>query len=134
MVWIAGGQFAMGSDGYYQEEAPVHQARVDGFFIDPHPTTNQQFSLFVHETGWVTVAEKSPDPEMYPGAPPENLVPGSLVFFMTEEPVDLSNYANWWAWTPGADWRHRPAARQAQTIDTGMSHLGFRPVVREEGP
>jgi sulfatase modifying factor 1 len=28
--------------------------------------------------------------------------------------------------------RYRPAARQPQMIDTGMSHLGFRPVVRPD--
>jgi len=34
------------------------------------------------------------------------LAPGSLVFSMTEGPVDLTDYRNWWAWTPGACWRH----------------------------
>ena len=29
--------------------------------------------------------------------------------------------------------RYRPAARQAQTVDTSMAHLGFRCVVREPG-
>lgn len=31
---------------------------------------------------------------------------GSLVFTMTDEPVDLKNYAEWWTWTPGANWKH----------------------------
>jgi formylglycine-generating enzyme required for sulfatase activity len=30
--------------------------------------------------------------------------------------------------------RYRPAARQPQMIDTSMSHLGFRCIVREPGP
>ncbi len=30
--------------------------------------------------------------------------------------------------------RYRPAARRPQMIDTGMSHLGFRTLVREETP
>lgn len=42
---------------------------------------------------------------MYLGAPPENLVPGSLVFVPTRGPVNLHDSSNWWAWTPGADWR-----------------------------
>lgn len=74
--------------------------------MDRHPVTNAQFEEFASATGYVTVAEQSPDPSMYPGAPPENLVPGAMVFTMTEGPVPLDNYANWWAWTPGADWRH----------------------------
>jgi formylglycine-generating enzyme len=31
---------------------------------------------------------------------------------------------------PSYGFRYRPAARQPQDIDTGMSHLGFRCVVR----
>ena len=29
-----------------------------------------------------------------------------MVFQKTRGPVDLRNYANWWAWVPGASWRH----------------------------
>ena len=31
MVWIAGGEFAMGSEDFYPEERPVHTVGVDGF-------------------------------------------------------------------------------------------------------
>jgi len=106
MVWIDGGEFAMGSDDFYPDKAPVRRVAVDGFWIDRNPVTNERFAAFVADTGFATEAEKAPDPEMYPGAPPENLVPGSLVFSMTPGPVHLGNYAQWWAWTPGADWRH----------------------------
>jgi len=34
MVWIPAGTFRMGSDQHYPEEAPVHRATVDGFWID----------------------------------------------------------------------------------------------------
>ncbi len=30
--------------------------------------------------------------------------------------------------------RYRPAARRPQSVDTGMSHVGFRCVVRDEPP
>ena len=106
MVWIPGGIFRMGSDRFYSEERPVREVRVDGFWIDRHPVTNEQFARFVAATGYATLAERAPDPALYPGAPPENLVAGSMVFTMMSGPVDLSNYANWWAWTPGANWRH----------------------------
>jgi formylglycine-generating enzyme required for sulfatase activity len=54
----------------------------------------------------VTVAERPPDPADYPDADPALLVPGSLVFQRTSGPVDLRDYRNWWAYVPGADWRH----------------------------
>jgi formylglycine-generating enzyme required for sulfatase activity len=60
----------------------------------------------VAATGYVTVAEQAPDPADFPGAPPENLVAGSLVFTPTPGPVDLRHLSQWWTWTPGADWRH----------------------------
>jgi formylglycine-generating enzyme required for sulfatase activity len=96
----------MGSDRHYREEKPAHRVAVDGFWIDPHPVTNQQFARFVAATGYTTVSERAPDPALYPGAPPENLVPGSMVFVPTAGPVDLRNSAQWWRWVPGADWRH----------------------------
>jgi sulfatase modifying factor 1 len=120
MVWIPGGTFRMGSDDFYPEERPVRMVRVDGFWLDRHPVTNQQFSRFVAATGFVTVAERPPDPTLYPGAPPENLVAGSMVFSMTSGPVDLSNSANWWRWTPGANWRHPRGP--ASTIDGLADH------------
>jgi formylglycine-generating enzyme required for sulfatase activity len=105
MVWIPGGTFAMGSDRHYREERPVRTVAVDGFWIDTHQVTNRQFTDFTSSTGYVTVAERRPDTAMYPGAPPENLVPGSMVFVPTRVPVDLGNNAQWWRWVPGAQWR-----------------------------
>jgi formylglycine-generating enzyme required for sulfatase activity len=96
----------MGSDSFYPEERPVHTVRVGGFWIGATPVTNRQFATFVAATGHRTVAEQPPEAARYPGAPAENLVPGSLVFFPTAGPVDTRNIANWWAWTPGATWRH----------------------------
>ena len=55
-------------------------SRVDGFWIDRYRVTNAEFAAFVEATGYVTVAERPLDPADFPGAPPENLVPGSLVF------------------------------------------------------
>jgi sulfatase modifying factor 1 len=106
MVLIDEGAFSMGSEAFYAEERPVRRVAVDTFWIDPRQVTNAEFALFVGETNWVTEAEKSPDPALYPGAPPENLVPASMVFQPTPGPVDLRDYSQWWVWTPGADWRH----------------------------
>ena len=129
-VWIPGGAFRMGSNDFYPEERPVRQVRVDGFWIDRHPVTNQQFARFVAATGYVTVAERAPDPALYPGAPAENLVPGSMVCFPTAGPVDLANNAQWWAWTPGADWRHPrgPASTIAGMMQHPVVHVALEDV------
>jgi sulfatase modifying factor 1 len=106
MAWIQGGTFLMGSEDFYPEEGPVHQVTVDGFWIDAHPVTNAEFRRFVKATGYVTVAEHPPDPADYPDADPALLVPGALVFQPARGPVDLRDWRNWWAWVPGACWRH----------------------------
>jgi formylglycine-generating enzyme len=106
MQWIPAGRFRMGSDRHYAEEAPSRDVAVDGFWIDRFQTTNAEFARFVDETGYVTVAERPLDPADFPGAPAENLVPGSMVFAKTAGPVDLRHLSQWWRWTPGASWRH----------------------------
>src|SRR5437763_11727983 len=106
MVWIEGGEFWMGSNTHYPEEAPAHRVRVNCFFIDPYPVTNRQFAAFVAATGYRTLAERPPNPADYPGALPHMLKAGSLVFRKTRGPVDLRDYRNWWEWKPGAYWRH----------------------------
>ena len=120
MVRIEGGEFAMGSNDFYPEERPVRRAEAGAFFIDRHPVTNEQFSRFAGETGYVTLAERPIDPVQYPGAIPEMCVPGSLVFRPTRGPVDLRDWSQWWAWTPGASWRH-PLGPDS-TIDDAPSH------------
>src|SRR4051794_23030157 len=80
MVLIPGGCFRMGSDNHYPEEAPAHRVTVESFWIDRAPVTNREFRNFVRSTGYVTVAEIPPDPKDYPGALPNMLKAGSLVF------------------------------------------------------
>lgn len=111
MVWVAGGAFTMGSDRHYPDETPAHIVQVDGFGIDRYPVTNRQFRRFVQETGYVTSAERPPRAEDYPGAQPEMLVPASVVFRKPRGQVDLGNVYNWWAYVPGADWRHPGGSR-----------------------
>jgi sulfatase modifying factor 1 len=106
MAELPGGTFRMGEARFYPEEAPVREVSVDGFWIDRHPVTVAEFRRFVKATDHVTWAEQPPRAEDYPGAGPELLVPGSLVFRKTQGPVDLRDFHNWWAWVPGADWRH----------------------------
>jgi hypothetical protein len=127
MAWIPSATFRMGSDAHYAEEAPSHHVTVDGFWIDRHEVTNRQFAAFVDDTGYVTVAERPLDPLDFPGAPAENLVPGSLVFTRTRGPVDLRHLNLWWTWTPGACWKHPegPAASLAGREEHPVVHVAY---------
>jgi formylglycine-generating enzyme len=106
LVRLRGGAFRMGSDHHYPEEAPAREVRVGDFSIGRTTVTNSAYTAFVAATGYVTVAERPLDPAEFPGAPPENLVPGAMVFVGTTHPVDLRHLSQWWRWTPGASWRH----------------------------
>jgi len=106
MIRIPGGSFAMGSEKFYPEEAPVRMVSVDPFWIDETPVTNAQFATFVAATGHVTFAEIAPDPKDYPGIAPEMARAGSLVFEKTAGPVDLTlDQVPWWHFRFGASWR-----------------------------
>jgi formylglycine-generating enzyme len=107
MVWIPGGTFEMGSDEpEFQDARPVHRVAVDGFWIDATEVTNAQFEEFVKATGYVTVAERVPRAEDYPGARPEMLYAGSVVFTPPDRAVPLDDHYVWWSYVRGADWRH----------------------------
>jgi formylglycine-generating enzyme required for sulfatase activity len=116
MVWLPGGEFSMGAADApdmndvgmkaTEDSRPVHRVYVDGFWMDKTDVTNQQFAAFVQATGYVTVAERKPRAEDYPGAPPENLVAGSIVFSPPDHPVPLNDHFQWWNYVHGANWRH----------------------------
>ncbi|PVA73119.1 sulfatase-modifying factor 1 [Mycobacteroides abscessus] len=105
LVELPGGSFPMGCNVFYPEEMPERVSSVEPFAIERHPVTNAQFAEFVTQTGYVTVAERAPDPDMYPGASPDDLVPGAMTFRTTAGPVDLHDWQQWWDWVPGAYWR-----------------------------
>ena len=123
MVWIPGGEFSMGSTveseslcslpGVTRDALPVHRVYVDGFWMDATELTNEEFEKFVNATGYMTVAERTPTKEEFPGAPPENLVAGSTVFTPTKNKVALDNYYQWWRYQPGANWRHPEGPQSA---------------------
>jgi len=127
MAWIPPGTFRMGSNEHYREEAPARAVTVSGFWIDRFQTTNRQFAGFIEATGYVTVAERPLDAADFPGAPAENLVPGSLVFTMTAGPVDLRHLNQWWTWTPGACWKHPegPTSDLAGRDDQPVVHVAY---------
>jgi len=103
-VWIPAGDFIMGSDHDYPEEAPPHPLRVEGFWMDRHEVSNAQFAAFVAATGYQTLAERGLSRDQYPGLPPEMYAPGAMVF---TPPDNLAVSAmQWWKFVPGAQWRH----------------------------
>ncbi|MGH9341913.1 MAG: formylglycine-generating enzyme family protein [Acidobacteriota bacterium] len=123
MVWIPGGTFWMGSETGQSDERPVHQVTVEGFWMDRTEVTNAQFARFAEETGYVTTAERKPDPKDFPGVPADNLVAGSVVFSPPPGEVPLENHYAWWSYAPGAHWR-RP-----QGPDSSIEGLEDHPVV-----
>jgi formylglycine-generating enzyme len=127
MVWIPGGTFRMGSDEHYPEEAPAHPVTVDGFWIDRYAVTNRQFERFARDSGYLTAAERPPPADRYPGAGPELLVAASTVFVAPPERVDLGNPYNWWAYVPGADWRHPqgPGSSIRERPDHPVVHVAW---------
>lgn len=104
MKWIPGGSYELGSEEFYPEEGPVHQVTVEGFWMDDGPVTNAQYRAFVAATGYLTLAERHPDPDLYPGVDPAWLVPGALVFTPPPRPVSLDDPRNWWTYVQGACW------------------------------
>src|SRR2546425_357551 len=106
MVWIPGGTFWMGCDDCDMPDTrPVHLVTIEGFWMDRAPVTNDQFAQFVKATGYVTVAERKPDPKDYPGVDPSSIVAGSAVFTSPSQDVSLDDYTQWWHYVPGASWK-----------------------------
>ena len=128
MVFVEGGTFNMGSDRHYPEEAPVHRVTVNSFFIDRAPVTNRQFREFVNATKYVTFAEIAPNAKDYPGALPQMLKPGSLVFTPPNHPVDLRDWRQWWQFKFGANWRkpYGPRSSIGGRDDHPVVHIAYR--------
>jgi formylglycine-generating enzyme required for sulfatase activity len=116
MAWIPGGEFSMGAaDPPGMDEVgmqathdsrPIHRVYVDSFYMDKTDVTNAEFAKFVKATSYMTVAERTPRAEDFPGAPPENLVAGSVVFSPPDHALPLNDHFQWWSYVPRASWRH----------------------------
>jgi sulfatase modifying factor 1 len=126
MVWIPGGEFWMGAEEF-PDAQPWHRVSVDGFWMDKTEVTNDQFAKFVKATKYVTLAERAPRAEDFPGAPPENLVAGSVVFSPPDHPVKLNDHFQWWSYVKGANWRH-PEGPKSTIKDRGnfpVVHIAY---------
>lgn len=120
---LSGGSFMMGSKKFYREEAPVREVFVDPFEIDAHEVTNRQFKAFVDATGYVTLAERPPDPALHPDIPADRLAPGSAVFVMGGDDRD----AGIWEFREGANWREPlgPGSGLDGKMDRPVVHVAY---------
>ena len=110
LIYVSGGNLVMGCDGFYPEESPSMSVLIDDLWIRSTLVTNAEFSDFVAHVGYVTTAERDDRG-------------GSLVFVGTRGPVPLSDWRQWWAWQPGANWRH------PQGPDSSLEDRLHHPVV-----
>ena len=115
MVYIPAGEFNMGGRDKLAmaRELPQHPVRIDAFYMDTTEVTNRQFSEFVSQTKYITIAERPINWEelknqLPPGVPKPHdsvLQPGSLVFQPDELRESFDHHFQWWAWTTKANWR-----------------------------
>jgi formylglycine-generating enzyme required for sulfatase activity len=125
MVWIPGGEFWMGSDHSDMADArPIHRVYVEGFWMDRTDVTNDQFAEFVAATGYLTVAERPLAAKDFPGAKPEDLIPGSVVFTPPSHAVELNDAYVWWRYVKSASWKH------PEGPDSDLKGRGNHPVVQ----
>ena len=90
----------------FTDSQPTHEVEVNGFWMDEAEVTNDQFQKFIDATHYVTVAERKPRAEDFPGAPEDVLIPGSVCFKSPDHPVALNDFTAWWSYVPGACWNH----------------------------
>jgi formylglycine-generating enzyme required for sulfatase activity len=121
---LEGGAFTMGSDTGYPEERPARLVEVGAFALTIYEVTNAEFAAFVDDTGYVTVAQRSPDPALHPEIPKDTLVPGSAVF------VPPRGAEFWWQFVPGAYWRapEGPGSDILERMDHPVVHMAFEDV------
>ena len=104
--------------GGFTDSQPSHEVEVNGFWMDETEVTNDQFQKFIQATSYVTVAERKPKAEDFPGAPEEMLVPGSVCFRSPKNSVSLDDFAAWWSYLPGACWNH-PLGKGTDLVGKG---------------
>ena len=126
MVWIPGGRFTMGGIGEDTpvDETPLHDVKIDGFWMDKTEVTNEQFEKFVQESKYVTVAERPLSAATIPGLLPEfEGKTASLCFRAPKEGGEPSGPYDWWVPVLGANWRHPDGP------ETNIEGKGKHPVV-----
>ena len=116
MKWIPSATFSMGANNEQarEDEYPIHEVKINGFWMDETEVTNKQFKEFIDDTNYITYSERTPDweeiklqlPPRTPKPHDSLLVAGSLVFKPSDTEIDLNDYEQWWIWVNGASWKH----------------------------
>ncbi|WP_342387860.1 formylglycine-generating enzyme family protein [Salinicoccus bachuensis] len=121
-VYIPGGAFLMGTngrEGYPDDgEGPARRVKVDPFHMDVHAVTNEAFSTFIEDTGYVTEAEK---------------FGWSFVFYQfvsdrTKRRVKrVVPNTPWWLVVQGACWKHPegPDSNVESRMDHPVVHVSW---------
>lgn len=117
-VAIPAGAFMFGAAAMHAEEGPPQRVEIDAFSIDRAEVTNRQFAAFIDATGYVTQAERAPDPALYPGVPAEQLRPSSPVFV---------GGVSVWRIVEGAYWRapEGPGSSIEHRMDHPVVQVGY---------
>ncbi len=115
---IPAGDFLMGSDADEGEpgdgESPARRVTLASFLIDRTAVSNREFTRFVSQTGYVSVAEEIGSSFVFAGLLPDDFPPTRGV---AEAP--------WWREVSGACW-HRPEGPSSdikQRLDHPAVHL-----------
>jgi formylglycine-generating enzyme len=120
LVPLDGGVFSIGSDdrwSYPEDgESPVKEVVVAAFAIGRHAVSNDDFSNFVEETGYVTDAERFGWSFVFAGLLPDDFPPTEGVA-----------RAPWWRKVEGAAWQHPegPHSSIADRLDHPVVHVSW---------
>jgi len=97
-VKVPAGEFIMGSPAGegHKNERPQHEVYVDAFAIGKYPVTNEQYAVFVQDTGW------RPPYHWEKGKMPENKAKHPVVNVSW---LDAVVYCRWISKKTGREWR-----------------------------
>lgn len=96
-VLIPGGRAELGTDApilAQDGESPRRQSPIKPFLMDPCSVTNDRFTAFVTDTGYVSEAERFGWSFVFYQLVPDDVATSAVV------------EAKWWRHVDGADWRH----------------------------
>lgn len=100
MVRVPGGSFTMGANDGAPDEQPLHDVRVNEFWMDRTEVTNAEFERFTKATGYLTTAELTQQGQVEAG---------SWCFHPAAD-AKAEERRTWMAFTPGANWRRPQGA------------------------
>ncbi|QDP39183.1 formylglycine-generating enzyme family protein [Radiobacillus deserti] len=114
MIYLQGGEFLMGTEdneGFPSDgEGPIRKVTVSPYYIDAYAVTNEEFSAFVKETGYITESEKFGWSFVF-----EKLIPDSLIDQAKQLPQ-----TPWWYAVDEAYW-YQPEG-PGSSIEGRMDH------------